>query len=55
MPTRTLLIALVIALITVMPAHAARQALVIGNDDDASVPQSVKSLYEPQKQQSPVL
>ena len=54
MPTRTLLIALVIAIIAVIPAHTARQALVIGNDD-ASVPQSVKSLYEPQKQQSPVL
>ena len=31
MSTRTLLIALVIALLAVMPAHAARQALVIGN------------------------
>ena len=31
MSTRTLLIALVTAFLAVMPAHAARQALVIGN------------------------
>ena len=31
MSTRTLLIALVVALLAAMPAHAARQALVIGN------------------------
>ena len=37
MSTRTLLIALVIALFAVMPAHAARQALVIGNDNYTSV------------------
>jgi hypothetical protein len=38
MPTnlRTLLIALVIAVFAVMPAHAARQALVIGNDNCTS-------------------
>ena len=35
--TRTLLIALVIAVFAVMPAHAARQALVIGNDNYTSV------------------
>jgi len=34
---RTLLIALVIALLAVVPAHAARQALVIGNDNYTSV------------------
>jgi formylglycine-generating enzyme required for sulfatase activity len=37
MSTRTLLIALVTALFAVMPAHAARQALVIGNDNYTSV------------------
>ena len=37
MPTRTLLIALVIAMYAVIPAHAARQALVIGNDNYTSV------------------
>ena len=37
MSTRTLLIALVTALFAVMPARAARQALVIGNDNYTSV------------------
>jgi formylglycine-generating enzyme required for sulfatase activity len=37
MTTRTLLIALVIALLAAMPARAARQALVIGNDNYTSV------------------
>ncbi len=34
---RSLLIALVVAMFVVMPAHAARQALVIGNDNYTSV------------------
>ena len=43
MSTRTRLIALVIALLVVLPTHAARKALAIGNDNYISVPKLQKA------------